>query len=165
MLKNGRFSDENILILRNYRSIEWDSRAKYACECGASKKRCVTKVKLFPDNFEITRRVGIADTRFCMIHYLHIHLPVYFDLPVQLANPSIWHNVFPNSFNGLRPEFSFRRYRIRFGDDRKVNHLKQCFRYLTCFPPIALMFRIPILPDWVTTLIPNLCWYPVFTVQ
>ena len=85
-LKNGRFSDENILILRNRRSIEWDSRAKYERECGASKKRCVTKVKLYPDNFEITRRAGITHTGFCMIHW-----PVYFDLPVQPANPLISH--------------------------------------------------------------------------
>ena len=90
-LKNGRFSDGNILILRNRRSIEWDSRAKYERECGASKKRCVTKVKLYPDNFEITRRAGITDTGFCMIHYLHGHLPVYFHFPVQSANPFISH--------------------------------------------------------------------------
>ena len=117
-LKNGRFSDENILILRHRRSIEWDSRTKYEQECGASKKPCMTKVKLYPDNFEITRRASITDTGFCMIHYLHIHLPVYFDLPVQPEIPSyptsVWRNVCPNSFNGLRPEFSFLWYRIRF---------------------------------------------------
>ena len=30
-----------------------------------AKKRCLIKVKLQPDNFEITRRAGITDTGFC----------------------------------------------------------------------------------------------------